>query len=91
MLTALIATLFAAAVFLALAAIGASWRDHGAAALALRHQLMACGTTREFRFTLVTTGIRDARLSNSGATVYRPRFRPEARNLPFQPELRAAA
>ncbi len=86
MLTALIATLFAAATFLALAAIGASWRDHGAAALALHRQLKACGTTREFRFTLVTTEVR-----REGAMVYRPRFRPEARNLPFQPELRAAA
>jgi hypothetical protein len=86
MLTALIATLFTATAFLAMAAIGASWRNYGAAALALREQLQACKTTREFRFTLITTEVR-----HSGATIYRPDFRPEARGLPFQPGLRAAA
>ncbi len=86
MLTALIATLFAAAACFALVAIADSWRSHGGAALALRQQLRDCATQRECRFTLITTEVR-----HSGATVYRPDFRPQARGLPFQPGLRAAA
>ncbi len=82
----LLTTLFAAAAVLALGAIGASWRQFGTAALALRDQLAACGTARELRFTLVTTEVRQV-----GATVYRPQFRASARTLPLQPVLRAAA
>ena len=86
MLTVLIATLFAAAACFALIVIADSWRSHSGAALALRQQLRECTTVRELRFSLITTEVR-----HSGATVYRPNFRPEARALPFQPPLRAAA
>ena len=93
MIAALIATLFAAAAFLALAAIGTSWRDYGAAALELRRQLAECTRTREFRYRLVTTTVRGE--ARPGATIYKVNFRPPAKSLalrlPGRPELRAAA
>ncbi len=69
MIAAMLATLFAAAAVLALAAIADSWRNHGAALLALRSQLQACSQEKEVRFTLITTQVNIA-----SATIYRPVF-----------------
>lgn len=95
MLALLLPTLFAASAVLALAAIGSSWRSHGGAVRALRHQAGECVRSRELRYTLITTRVR-WHGDEPGATIYRPEFRPVARSLApglaaCQPELRAAA
>ena len=98
MLALLLPTLFAASAFLALAAIGSSWRSYGGAVHALRRQAGECVRSRELRYTLITTTVRWQE-TGSGATIYRPEFRPMVRSLapslplclPGQPELRAAA
>jgi hypothetical protein len=79
MLATLISLLFAAALFLALAAIVISWRTYGPQVLALRRQLAHCDVRRDVRFTVITTLVR----SNSGDT-WKPGFSPLA-GVPHRP------
>lgn len=85
MIATLLTTLFVASAFLALGAIADSWRSFGEASLALRTQLKATCETREYRYTLVTTEVRDRRADT-------PRYRvtPLAGAALFQPVRRAA-
>ncbi|MFA7586932.1 MAG: hypothetical protein WCY11_12175 [Novosphingobium sp.] len=85
MVAILLATLFAAAAVLSLAAIADSWKTHGGAMLALRQQLRECSTTSDCSFRLITTHVQ-----RGSATIYWPTFRPSAKSLPFQPERYAA-
>lgn len=85
MIATLLTTLFVASAFLALGAIADSWHSFGAAALALRGQLRATCEVREYRFTLVTTEVRDRR-----ADMPRYRITPLAGPALFQPARRAA-
>jgi hypothetical protein len=94
MIAALVSMLFATAACLALGAIAATWRQFGAAALSLREELANCVSTREMRFTVITTHVH-----RQGADTWRPGFRPLAsltlrqprRREIRQPGLRAAA
>lgn len=72
MTAVLLTTLFAASALIAAAAMTASWRRYGRAALALREQLTGCAEWREVdvRLTEIT--------ARSNATVLRPRFTPTA-------------
>ena len=84
MIAMMIATLFAASAVLAIGVIAESWHRHGGSFRALRKELAACATSREFRFTLVTTELRTA-------AACRPAIMPRAmRSLPLQPARRAA-
>lgn len=85
MIATLLSALFAASAVLAITAIVDSWRRHGSAMLALRGELKACRQSRELRYVLVTTEVREI--------APRPamgRFRAATAGLPLQTGLRAA-
>ncbi len=95
MTAVLLFTLFAGTAALSIGAMAVSWRQHGAAALAIRSQLRACSPVREFRFTITETQVGPERTNLTAdipaAKIYRPDFRKPARRLPAQPALPAAA
>ena len=71
----LLTAIFTAAGTLAIASLRESWRQHGAAALALRKQLRSCSEWREVRVT-----IRDVTVHPQGAVILRPAFRERERS-----------
>lgn len=85
MIATLLSALFAASALLAVTAIVDSWRRHGAAMLALRGELKACRRSRDLRYVLVTTEVREV-----GPRPAIARFRAATAGLPLQAGLRAA-
>lgn len=85
MIAILLSTLFAASAVLAIVTIGASWRRHGATALAIHRQLRSCNDMRDVCFTIHASPPRV-----TGAVIVRAEF---GRRVPplTAPGWRAAA
>ncbi len=65
----LLFTLFAASAALAIGTMAASWRRHGAAAMALRGELAGCGASRELRYR-----VTELKAGAATAKIFRPDF-----------------
>ena len=85
MTAVLLPALFVLVFMLAVAAIAATLREYGHAALAIAGELRTAPAMRGFRYSTRPVPERP------GATIYRLCFKPKGRALPFQPARRAAA
>jgi hypothetical protein len=87
MIALALTALLAFATLLAIAAIAQSWRQYGAAVLALRSDLKQCETMRSFSYRIISNDATKPR----AARIFALPVRVSPLRQPMQSALRAAA